>query len=349
MLTLPPPHVAERNSLRQNATGGGTNRPPPFIGGISPTLGCVTLIDLDSTAATSIDYYSAATAPVATVASGDTVTVHTLDANGHTERQATPGEDVAMLLPGGRGHCLVGPIAVEGAAPGMTLAVHIQSLRPDDWGFTSAGKADTPLNRRLGIDEPASLLWQLDADAAIGTSNLGHTVALAPFLGVIGVAPEPTGEFSTIPPRVTGGGNIDCRELVAGSTLFLPIAVDEALVYVGDGHAAQGDGEVGGTAIECGMTSRLTLEVTGDAALGSIHAITPAGRVTFGFDADLNEATAQALEAMIEWMQQLYSIGKSEALALASVVVSMRVTQVANQTWGVHALLPDGAIGQQYS
>ncbi|HEY4269848.1 MAG TPA: acetamidase/formamidase family protein [Galbitalea sp.] len=305
----------------------------------------MTLIELDSTAATSIDYYSAATPPVATVTPGDTISVHTLDANGHTERQRTPGEDVAMLLPGGRGHCLVGPIAIESATAGRTLAVHIEDLRPDDWGFTSAGKADTALNRRLGIDEPASLLWQLDADAATGTSNLGHTVALAPFLGVIGIAPEATGEFSTIPPRTVGGGNIDCRELVAGSTLFLPIAVDNALLFVGDGHAAQGDGEVGGTAIECGMTTRLTLDVIDDAALGSIHAITPAGRITLGFDADLNEATAQALEAMVVWMRQLYGIGKSEALALASVVVSMRVTQVANQTWGVHALLPDGAVG----
>lgn len=306
----------------------------------------MTSIELDSTPATSIDFYSAATPPVATLSSGDTLAVHTLDANGHTQRQQTPGEDVAMLLPGGRGHCLVGPIAIEGATPGMTLAVHIDSLRPDDWGFTSAGKADTPLNRRLGIDEPASLLWQLDADAATGTNDLGHTVALAPFLGVIGIAPEATGEFSTIPPRSIGGGNIDCRELVAGSTLFLPIAVAGALLYVGDGHAAQGDGEVGGTAIECGMTSRLTLDVIDDAALGSIHATTPAGRITFGFDADLNEATAQALTAMIGWMQQLYGIGKSEALALASVVVSMRVTQIANQTWGVHALLPEGAVGE---
>jgi len=306
----------------------------------------VTTIELDSTPETSIDYYSADLPAVATVAPGDTLLVHTLDANGHTVRQGTPGEEVPMLIPGGRGHCLVGPIAVEGAVPGMTLAITIRSLRPDAWGFTSAGKADTPLNRRLGIVDPASLLWDIDADAARATSNLGHTVGLAPFLGVIGVAPEPTGEHSTIPPRTVGGGNIDCRELVAGSTLFLPIAVPGALLWVGDGHAAQGDGEVGGTAIECGMTSELVVDVVSDAALDVIHAVTPAGRITFGFDADLNEATAQALDGMIAWMQQLYAIGKSEALALASVVVSMRVTQVANQTWGVHALLPNGAVDQ---
>jgi acetamidase/formamidase len=188
------------------------------------------------------------------------------------------------------------------------------------------------------------LLWDIDADASTATDHLGHTVAIAPFLGVTGIAPAASGEFSTIPPRSIGGGNIDCRELVAGSTLYLPVAVDGAMLFLGDGHAAQGDGEVSGTAIECGMTTELTLELTQTPALATIHAETPAGLITFGFDADLNEATAQALEGMVLWMSALYDLSRSDALALASVVVSMRVTQVANQTWGVHALLPHHAV-----
>jgi acetamidase/formamidase len=303
---------------------------------------------LESTLETTTDFFSAETRPILTVVPGASLRIHTLDCNGHLEPQQQPGQHMPVLIPGARGHCLVGPIEVEGAMPGQALAVHLTRMTPDDWGFTSAGKSDTPLNRRLGLtghghDHSASLLWKLDGSK--GTNQLGLSVALAPFLGVIGMPPAPSGEHSTIPPRAFGGGNIDCRELVAGSTLYLPVTVPGALLSIGDGHAAQGDGEVSGTAIECGMTTDLTLDLVANPPLDGIHAITPAGYITFGFDADLNEASAAALEAMVAWMQELYSIAKAEALAMASVVVSMHVTQVANETWGVHAILPTDAIG----
>jgi acetamidase/formamidase len=169
-------------------------------------------------------------------------------------------------------------------------------------------------------------------------------VRLAPFLGVIGLPPAEPGDHSTVPPRASGG-NIDCRELVAGSTLFLPITVPDALLCVGDGHGAQGDGEVSGTAIECGMTTELVIDIAADPAISAAHALTPVGRITFGFDADLNEAMAQALSAMLDWLQKLLGVERATALALASPVVDLRVTQVANQVWGVHAVLPDGALG----
>ena len=121
------------------------------------------------------------------------------------------------------------------------------------------------------------------------------------------------------------------------------MTVPGALLCVGDGHAAQGDGEVAGTAIECGMTTRLTLDVI-DSIMPAIHARTPEGRITFGFDADLNEACAQALSAMLDWIQLLRGLDRAVALALASATVDLRVTQVANQTWGVHAVLPDSAV-----
>jgi acetamidase/formamidase len=168
--------------------------------------------------------------------------------------------------------------------------------------------------------------------------------SLAPFLGVMGLAPAESGWHSTIPPRAANGGNIDCRELVAGSTLYLPVAVEDALLFLGDGHAAQGDGEVGGTAIECPMTTTLTVDIAPDRPLTSIHAETPIGPITFGFDADLNRATGDALDAMVVWMTALYDIDKPTALALLSTVVDLRVTQVANGTWGVHAVLPDGLL-----
>ncbi|GAA3431134.1 acetamidase/formamidase family protein [Kutzneria kofuensis] len=225
----------------------------------------------------------------------------------------------------------------------MMLAVRLESLQPDNWGYTVSVGRDTPLNRRLKVF-PGDMAW-LHWDIADGNAvnNLGFGVRLAPFLGVIGLPPDEPGEHSTTPPRPCGG-NIDCRELVAGSTLYLPITVPEALLCLGDGHGAQGDGEVCGTAVECGMTTRLVLDLVSEPPIRTAHAITPAGRVTFGFDADLNEASAQALSAMLDWMEARYGVDRATALALASPVVDLRITQVANTTWGVHAVLPDGAL-----
>jgi acetamidase/formamidase len=300
---------------------------------------------LDATPDTTVDVFSAEHAPVLTIDPGDTLTVYSLDASGYLEPQTTPGEEKPKMIADSRGHCLTGPIAIRGAQPGDVLAVQLQSLTPDPWGWTVAGALKSPVTDRLGVtDQPSWLLWDLDVDAGQGVCNGGFTRSLAPFLGVIGVAPEATGEHSTIPPRALGGGNIDCRSLVAGSTLYLPVAVAEAMLSLGDGHAAQGDGEVGGTAIECPMTTTLTVDLAPGRPLDSIHAETPEGRITFGFDADLNIATGDALDAMVRWMQAFLDVDKSTALALASTAVDLRVTQIANQTWGVHALLPTGVL-----
>jgi len=302
---------------------------------------------LDSTLETVTDVFSRDLPPVLTIDPGDTVTVRTLDASGHLARQPAPGVPAPMLLADGRrGHTLAGPIAVRGATPGDMLAVRLVSLRPDDWGFTVAAARDNELNRKLGVHpgDPAWLLWDVDADAGTARNNLGLTVRLAPFLGVIGLPPEEPGDHSTIPPRPCGG-NIDCRELVAGATLYLPITVPDALLCVGDGHGAQGDGEVSGTAIECGMTTELLIDIEAEPALPTAHAMTPAGRITFGFSANLNDAMADALGAMLTWLQQLYTVDRATALALASPVVDLRVTQVANQVWGVHAVLPHNSLG----
>jgi acetamidase/formamidase len=296
---------------------------------------------------TTRDVFSRAHPPALTVDPGDTVIVGSLDASGYTERQTVPGEDKPTLIPDARGHCLTGPIEVRGAQPGDMLALRLVALRPGGWGWTVAGAQDTPVTRRLGLADgpPSWLLWELDPDAGKGTTDTGFTRSLAPFLGVMGMAPPEDGEHSTIPPRAAGGGNIDCRELVAGSTLYLPVTVPGALLYLGDGHAAQGDGEVGGTAIECPMTTEAVLDLVTGRPLDVIHAETPAGRITFGFDADLNAAMGDALDAMVIWMQALFSIEKAAALALASTTVDLRITQVANQTWGVHAVLPAEVAG----
>jgi acetamidase/formamidase len=295
---------------------------------------------LPATRETTVDVFDRNTPPVLTVDPGDSVVVDSLDAAGHPER----GLSGPTLFPARRGHCLTGPIEVRGAEPGMVLQVHFTSITPGNWGWTAAGVKDNALNRRLGVagGPGAWLTWDIDGETA--TSHLGHTVGIAPFLGVAGVPPARPGPHSTIPPRAEGGGNIDCRDLVAGSTLFLPVTVPGALLHLGDGHAAQGHGEVGGTAIECPMTTEVTLTLSADPPVPGIHAETPEGRVTFGFGADLNEATTDALDAMVTWMQRLHHVDKPTALALASPVVDLRITQVANETWGVHAVLPHGAI-----
>ena len=279
---------------------------------------------LEPSPSTTADVFSRDLPPALTVDAGDTVILRSLDASGYLERLSAPGQDVPTLIPNQRGHCLTGPIAVRGAMPGDVLAVRYVSMRPDDWGWTVAAARDTPLTRRLGLHDgpPAWLFWAIDADAGVATDDHGRQVRIAPFHGVTGVAWDEAGEHSTIPPRSIGGGNIDCRELTAGSVLYLPVTVPGALLSIGGGHAAQGDGEVAGTAIECAMTTEVRLDLVADRPVPGVHAETPRGRLTFGFSADLNTAMYDALEAMLAWIGQVYGLGKAAALALASPVLN---------------------------
>ena len=159
-----------------------------------------------------------------------------------------------------------------------------------------------------------------------------------------GVAPAGPGEHSTIPPRAEAGGNIDCKELVAGSALYLPVNAAGALLYLGDGHGAQGDGESCGTAIECGMTTEAVVSVARERPLGTVHAETPAGLVTFGFSAGPQRGHGRRPRRDGHLDGELYGTSRAEALALASTCVDLRITQVVNITWGVHALLPAGVL-----
>jgi acetamidase/formamidase len=189
-------------------------------------------------------------------------------------------------------------------------------------------------------DPPHFVRWEL-ADGR-GRSER-FDVELRPFLGVLGMPPPDPGVHSTVPPR-RWGGNIDCKELVAGTTLFLPIPVDGALFSAGDGHARQGDGEVSQLAIECPVErAELTLSLN-DLELRTPIAWTPEAWLTLGFDADLDEAAAIAIDAMLELMGREHGLGRAEALALASLVVDLRVTQVVNEVQGVHAMLPHDAL-----
>ena len=282
--------------------------------------------------------------PVLTVEPGDSIAFSCLNAGWRT----ASGERYELREEGERdaGHALVGPVEVRGACAGQTLEVRIDEVRIGSWGITDAGGWHTPLNERLGVadGETAVFSWELDAAAGVGRDQSGRTVDLHPFLGVIGMPPAEPGVHSTGPPRRCGG-NIDCKELVAGTTLFLPIAVDGALVSAGDGHAAQGDGEVSQLAIEAPVErAELTLGVREDLTLTTPVAWTPEAWLTFGFDEDLDEAAAVAIDAMLELMGRERGFERREALALASVVVDLRVTQMVNGSRGIHARLAHDAL-----
>jgi acetamidase/formamidase len=284
--------------------------------------------------------------PTLTIDPGDTVRFETLDAwwsaGPYVDGPPSERPRVAGYHPD-FGHALTGPVAIRGVEPGATLAVRIDDVRPGAWGATVAGGRPTVVNQHFGIaDDWTVHAWTLDTEAMVGRNQLGHSVTLRPFMGVLGVAPHEPGPHSTIPPRRTGG-NLDCKELVRGSTLYLPVAVAGALFSVGDGHAAQGDGEVGGTAIECPMTVELTFDVV-DRPIDAPMADTPAGWITMGVADTLDQAAFDALNAMYDLMQQRYGLARADAVALASVVVDTRVTQIVNQVVGVHAVLPHGAI-----
>ncbi len=264
--------------------------------------------------------------PVVTIDPGDSVRISTpnsgwwLDRNTRFEPRTSPADD---------GHALAGPIEVRGARAGHTLVVGIDEVEPGAWGVT------------FGDDEEARVDWELGD--GVGRASTGHAVTLGAFLGVMGMPPVGRGVHSTRPPRPQGG-NIDCKELVAGSTLYLPIPVDRALFSAGDGHAAQGDGEVSGTAIECPSSARLTLDVRDDLPLAWPCARIGGAWLTFGFDENLGLAARKAVDGMLALMTRLHGLPPGEALALASVVVDLRVTQVVNVQLGVHAVLRDDAL-----
>lgn len=289
-------------------------------------------------------------APVLTIQSGDSVHFRTLDAGWHLE--PFPGEDVkwrqfeSRVKERDRGHALCGPIAIQGAQAGMTLEVHINEVRPGTWGWTIGGCEPNEINKRLGLVETCEVLsWVLDPDAMTGRDQYGHTIALHPFMGVMGLPPDEPGIHPTFPPRFCGG-NIDCKELVAGSTLYLPITLPEALFSVGDGHAVQGDGEVSGVALECPMERvDLTFHLRDDLPLTTPRIHSSKGWMTLGFHENLHEASYIAVDAMLDLMGEQYQLSRPQAIALASLVVDVRVTQIANGVLGAHAVLPNGAIG----
>jgi acetamidase/formamidase len=307
-------------------------------------------------------YFSRDLAPVLTVDSGDTVVCQTLDAGWGTLEQEDPCCAPISFEPRDRGrdfgHALTGPIAVRGAGPGMTLEIRFRTIRVGAWGWSAGAALPSQIDTRLGLGSGSKgpppvitvptgdqvTLWALDANDNLARTRSGLAIAMRPFLGVVGMPADESGIQTTFPPRFCGG-NLDCKELVEGSSLFLPIAVEGGLLSLGDGHAAQGDGEVAGPALACPMERvEVELHLHPGLRLTMPRAKTPIGWLTFGFHTDVNEAWAQATEEMLKLISEQYRLSTKAALALASLVVDLRITQVVNGVRGVHAVLPHGAI-----
>ena len=298
-------------------------------------------------------WFDARRAPVAEVASGEVVTISTVSgppemlppepfrvpqALHDVHKAATP-----RMLPG---HMLTGPVAVRGARAGQVLQVDIEDIALHyDWGYTGM----RPLAGALPDDFAQSRLIHIALDSKRMTGRLpwGMEVPLKPFFGVMGVAPPAAwGRISSIPPR-RHGGNIDNKEFVAGTTLYLPILADGALFSCGDGHAAQGDGEVCVNGIETGLIGRFRLTVRDDMRLEWPLAETPTHMITMAFDPDLDDCVVIALRAMLDLIERRTNLDRSEAYMLASLVADVRVTQVVNHNKGAHVMLEKGYLASR--
>lgn len=298
--------------------------------------------------------FDAAIPPLLTVESGDTVVLECV--SGGPEVMPRPGSAlrphpalpaIHTEVPRGPGHILTGPVAVRGAQPGDMLEIRIDAIEIGaDWGFCGF----RPLMGTLPEDFPERRLFHIPVDRARNTALLpwGGELALAPFFGVMGVAPPPAwGAISTKEPRAHGG-NLDNKELVAGTTLFLPVWVVGALFSAGDGHGVQGDGEVCVNALEICLTGTFTLILHKRQGAAPVlqypRAETPTHFISMGMHEDLDVAMKTALREMIAFITRRSGLSREAAYALCSLAVDFRVTQTVNGEKGVHGMLRKGLL-----
>lgn len=299
--------------------------------------------------------FSSGYAPVVTVNSGDTVVLECVSGGPDVMPPAGSGMEIppalaaihASNLPRAGGHIVTGPVAVADAMPGDMLEVRIDKIElGNDWGFCGF----RPLSGTLPRDFTAPFLTHIPVDRARGTCKLpyGVELTLAPFFGVMGVAPAPNfGTISTIQPR-EHGGNLDNKELTAGTTLFLPVWAPGALFSAGDGHGVQGDGEVCINALEICLTGTFTLVLhknTGATPLLTYpRAETATHYITMGLHEDLDQAMQQALRQMISFICSRRNLSREEAYQFCSLAVDFRVTQTVNGEKGIHGMLKKGLL-----
>jgi acetamidase/formamidase len=290
-----------------------------------------------------------ALAPALEVEPGETVEFEIVDASGGQLGRHSVLADVAAL-DFARVNPVTGPVSVRGARPGDVLEVEVLEFALSDWGWTAIIPGFGLLAD--AFPEPWLKIWELAPGAAHATFDDGIEVPISPFPGTIGVAPPEPGLHSIVPPR-RWGGNLDIKHLTAGTKLYLPVAVPGALFSVGDTHAAQGDGEVCGTAIESPMRVALRFRLRRDLTLRAPAFETPprtpreepGAFVTTGVADDLMAATRMAVEGMIDHLGRVARLDPADAYALASVAVDLRIHEVVDvPNWVVGAWLPNGII-----
>ncbi|MBA2492168.1 MAG: acetamidase/formamidase family protein [Gammaproteobacteria bacterium] len=311
--------------------------------------------------------------PVLTIRSGDIVTLETISHEGMLPDQGDPrqffpanGIPVTKILedqlkvfltyglPQGPGpHVITGPVAVESAEPGDILEVKTLFIEPRvDYGVNSArhGKGSLPETFPTGGQLYYGNVLRLDYVRGVGQFPAGRNiqVPLAPFMGIVGVAPDATGIINSVPPR-RYGGNMDIKRLSRpGTTTFYPVQVPGALLYTGDAHAAQGNGEVSLTAIETSLTPTFQIILHKRASLPNDRVPllknpfgeTPDAHIVTGLDKDLDSAMREAVRECVSFLQQTASLSPDDAYSLASIGVDFEVSQVVDINKGVHAVIP---------
>jgi acetamidase/formamidase len=291
-------------------------------------------------------HYAATTPPVLRVASGDTVDVETLITSSpqRLEGAGVPAAEVEQSLRdvyaavtdhGPGGHILTGPIFIEGAEPGDALEVRILSIDlPIAYGYNGCGGFIREL-----CEDPRMRVIRMDRERMQAEVLPGIVLPLRPFFGSMGVAPPPSaGRISSNPPWIHAG-NMDNKELVAGTTLFIPVHVPGALFQVGDGHAVQGDGEVNQTALETSLRGRLQFIVHKGKTLAWPRAETATHHIVMGMHEDLTEATRIAVREMVSFLQQEKGLARGEAYRLASLAADLRITELVDGNVGVHMVI----------
>jgi len=298
-------------------------------------------------------YYSAAAKPALRVAPGDTIEVETLITSRPDRLEAAgvpPGEveqslrDIVSQVTdrGPGGHILTGPVYVEGADSGDVLEVRILSIDlAIPYGYNGCS-GFLKSNCEAGS---TTRIIRLDRSRMVGQFASGIEIPLRPFFGSMGVAPPPdSGRVSSNPPG-RHAGNLDNKELVAGTTLFIPVHAKGALFEIGDGHAAQGDGEVDQTAIETSLRGRLQLVLRKDLHLSWPRGETPTHFIAIGMDPDLTKATQIAVQEAVDLVAGYKGWSQMEAYRFVSVACDVHVTQLVDGSVGVHVMIPKPILG----
>jgi len=280
--------------------------------------------------------FSAATKPVLKIAPGDSVHTTTVDAGGKDEKGVT------RVL---GGNPETGPFYVETAAPGDTLAVHLTRLRLNrDWAESDDYLVGRAVDSDLAVkmkDGGKSVRWHLDAEHGLATPEkpaghlTGYAVPLRPMLGCVAVAPGPAQAAPGTGDSGRYGGNMDFNEIVEGATVYLPVSVPGALLYVGDGHAVQGDGELNGNALETSMDVEFTVDVIPGKRIAGPRVESPTHLMAMGLAGSLDDAFRGATANMAEWLTEEYKLTPSEVAQVLGTSAEYKVSEVADRNAGM--------------